>query len=91
MNCLCCGKPLESETGMNGWHKRCVKRFFGTSKIPEIEIDSRKLELLALESTNKGLTVPGVQKKLSLHLFSKGGTPRLTQCHLVSDTTKSQK
>jgi len=77
MNCLCCGKPLRAETA-HGWHKACVKRFFGTDEIPEIEIDEKALELLAVESTGKGYTVPGVQKKLSLHLFSRGGKPRLT-------------
>lgn len=78
MNCLCCGKPIDKGIELNGWHKKCVKSFFGTSVIPEIEIDNGKLELLASESTNKGLTVPGVQKKLSLHLLSEGNSPRLT-------------
>ena len=77
MNCLCCGKPLKTETE-SGWHKACIRRFFGTSAIPEIEIDEASLETLAIESTSKGLTIPGVQKKLSLHLHSEGGKPRLT-------------
>lgn len=63
MNCLCCGRPLREENG-SGWHKACIKRFFGTVDIPKIEIDEKTLELLAIESTNKGLTVPGVQKKV---------------------------
>ncbi len=78
MNCLCCGKPLRTENTHFGWHKSCIKKFFGTTKLPEIAIDEKALELLATESTNKGYTVPGVQKKLSLHLFSEGGNPRLT-------------
>jgi len=77
MNCLCCGKPLRAPDG-TGWHKACVKRFFGTAKLPEIEIDDRTLNLLATETTNRGFTVPGVQKKLSLHLVSDGKKPRLT-------------
>jgi len=77
MNCLCCGKPLRTETS-SGWHKSCIKNFFGTTEIPEIEIDEKTLELLATDSIGKGYTVPGVQKKLSLHLFSKGAKPRLT-------------
>lgn len=77
MNCLCCGKPLRipDETG---WHKACIKHFFGTTKLPEIEIDDKTLNLLATETTNKGFTVPGVQKKLSLHLVSDSRKPRLT-------------
>lgn len=77
MNCCCCGKPLKN-TDVNGWHKACVKRFFGTSAIPEIEIDDSTLEEIARENTNKGITVPGVQKKLSLHLHSDNKSPRLT-------------
>ncbi len=78
MNCLCCGKPLRTENTHSGWHKSCIKRFFGTTELPEISIDESTLELLATESTNKGYTVPGVQKKLSLHLFSEESKPRLT-------------
>ncbi|MBR6270581.1 MAG: HipA domain-containing protein [Lachnospiraceae bacterium] len=77
MNCYCCGKPLR-KTDINGWHQACVKRFFGTNTIPHIEIDDHALEAIAKETTNKGITVPGVQKKLSLHLCSDGNTPRLT-------------
>lgn len=77
MNCFCCGKPLKTES-ISGWHKACIKRFFGTAHIPEIEIDEKTLESLAAQSTSKGLTVPGVQKKLSLHLSSDDNNPRLT-------------
>ncbi len=77
MNCLCCGKPLRTPDE-TGWHKSCIKRFFGTTKLPEIEIDDNTLNLLATETTNKGFTVPGVQKKLSLHLVSDSNKPRLT-------------
>ncbi len=77
MNCLCCGKPLtDQET--SGWHKKCIGRFFGVPRLPEIEINQSTLDTLATESTGKGFTVPGVQKKLSLHLFSDKKTPRLT-------------
>ena len=77
MNCFCCGKPLKTDND-NGWHKACIKRFFGTVDIPEIEIDEKTLESLAAQSTSKGLTVPGVQKKLSLHLSTDNHNPRLT-------------
>ena len=77
MNCFCCGKPLKTDND-NGWHKACIKRFFGTAHIPEIEIDEKTLESLAAQSTSKGITVPGVQKKLSLHLSTDNHNPRLT-------------
>jgi serine/threonine-protein kinase HipA len=77
MKCLCCGKPIKGNDD-EGWHKSCIKRFFGTNKLPKIEIAGKTLEMLATESTNKGYTIPGVQKKLSLHLFSEDKKPRLT-------------
>ncbi len=81
MKCLCCNKPL-NETATRyelsvGWHKRCIKSFFGTTVLPELDISEQTLKLLAVESTFKGCTVPGVQKKLSLHL-TEGNEPRLT-------------
>ena len=82
MNCLCCGKPIietaSEQEKASQWHSRCVKRFFGTKTLPDIEVSEEVLEQLAIESTNKGLTVPGVQKKMSLHLDNSGATPRLT-------------
>lgn len=78
MNCLCCGKHINAENNTIGWHKSCIKKFFATNDIPEVEIDEKALDLLATESTNKGYTVPGVQKKLSLHLLSDNKKPRLT-------------
>ena len=77
MNCLCCGKPIKDNNESSGWHKTCIKKFFTTTVIPEIEITDSVLGELAKESTNKGYTIPGVQKKLSLHL-SKEVYPRLT-------------
>lgn len=77
MNCLCCGKPLKIDNEY-GWHKACIKHFFGTETLPEIEFDNETLNLLASETANQGFTVPGVQKKLLLHLMSDGKKPRLT-------------
>lgn len=76
INCLCCGKPLKTETE-HGWHKSCVKSFFGTVKFPDIDVSEDVLNQIAVDNTTKGFTVPGVQKKLSLHL-SKDDNPRLT-------------
>ena len=78
MNCLCCGKKLNVDDGSSGWHKKCIRDFFGTSELPDIDINNKNLELLALKSTDKGFTVPGVQKKLSMHLFSGKERARLT-------------
>lgn len=72
MKCLCCGKELDEEDVACGWHKSCIRKFFGTKEIPEISITDEALGNLALESTNKGYTVTGVQKKMSLHLSTEG-------------------
>ncbi len=78
MNCLCCGKTIkESDASDKGWHVSCIRRFFHTKELPEINITREELETLANAAVQQGLTVPGVQKKLSLHL-SKEGTARLT-------------
>ena len=78
MNCTCCGKPLKSNHDQ-GWHNSCIKRFFNTSVFPTIEIDETALRELANDGTRKGLTVPGVQKKLSLNLIhERKKQPRLT-------------
>ena len=74
MKCLCCGKEISSNatTSEKGWcwHKKCVKAFFHTKEMPILDVTREQLEKLANEAVNEGLTVPGVQKKLSLHLTS---------------------
>lgn len=80
MKCLCCGKEIEQKSESeikNQWHKKCTKKFFGTETFPEINISKEQLESLATETVTKGLTVTGVQKKLSLHL-SQEKDSRLT-------------
>lgn len=74
MKCLCCGKMInqnasESEKQWQ-WHKKCVVNFFHTKEMPVLDITKEQLEFLVNETVNEGLTVPGVQKKLSLHLSS---------------------
>lgn len=71
MKCLCCNKEIKAATEYEtetGWHEKCIRIFFGTKKIPEINLSAKELENLADKAVSKGLTVPGVQKKLSLHL-----------------------
>ena len=81
MRCLCCGKEIDPKASavelQSEWHKRCIKKFFGTESIPRIELTEKAIQELANQTVNKGLTVPGVQKKMSLHLTS-GKDSRLT-------------
>ncbi|MCF0134146.1 MAG: HipA domain-containing protein [Blautia sp.] len=80
MKCLCCGKeivkPSESEAACS-WHAKCIKSFFGTAKIPQIELTEEQLLFLAKTTVRQGYTVQGVQKKMSLHL-TKRPEARLT-------------
>lgn len=81
MNCLCCGRPLSDLSGKeelsSGWHFSCVRKFFGTSQLPELDLSEETVLRIADESATKGYTVPGVQKKISLHLSTEKN-PRLT-------------
>lgn len=74
MKCLCCGKKIENNATDSEkkcqWHRKCIKQFFHTSEMPALDISKEQLLTLANETVNEGLTVPGVQKKLSLHLSS---------------------
>jgi len=83
MTCLCCGKPLKSNSNpdelQNRWHNACIKRFFGTNRLPDLNLSAEDIESIAKESIKSGFTVPGVQKKMSLHLSSeKNERARLT-------------
>lgn len=46
--------------------------------MPEINLGENALESLAAKNVHQGFTVPGVQKKLSLHLSAEGKNNRLT-------------
>ena len=82
MKCLCCGREFSDKATAQEleaqWHTACIRKFFGTSVLPELELSEETLKRIADESTTKGFTVPGVQKKLSLHLTAGVGKPRLT-------------
>lgn len=84
MNCLCCGRPLREPIPSSDWHPACIRHFFSSRTLPEIEPTDDNLTLLAEKAVQKGCTVPGVQKKLSLHL-SGGKMPRLTAADYPTD------
>ena len=88
MICLCCGKPLlENNSDFRyGWHYSCIKNFFGVTIPPDISFSEEVLEQFAIEITGKGLTVPGVQKKLSLHLH-KGNRNERSRLTIVNYPT----
>jgi serine/threonine-protein kinase HipA len=81
LKCLFCGQPIKDSSSNaeveNGWHDRCTKSFFGTNTMPALDISEGQLLELADAAVNQGLTVSGVQKKLSLNLYGDAD-PRLT-------------
>ncbi len=76
MRCLCCGLEIEdpSEQEQNSfWHRHCIRNFFGTETLPFIEISDDELNKIASQGVDQGSTVPGAQRKLSLHHESSDG------------------
>ena len=74
--CLCCyGELLSDEIYI---HKKCSQFIFGSLVPPKIHIDENKIEELAIQSLHNGLSVTGVQKKLSLGISKSGKENRLT-------------
>ena len=81
LRCLCCNKEITNPTSYESevrWHGKCIRSFFGTDTVPELDSSEKELERIANSAVNKGLTVPGVQKKLSLHLSGDDRSAKLT-------------
>lgn len=74
--CMCCGKDLNGDE--DSWHLKCIKRFFGISSLPIINLDKESMEKAMEETIKSGITIPGAQKKISLHLNSTNKESRLT-------------
>lgn len=69
--CLCCGEVIDEKSiheSTMGWHDKCVRSFFGTNVLPQLKVDENELAKLVEVSAANRATVPGVQKKISLHL-----------------------
>lgn len=81
MRCFYCGREIGAEASPaernSKWHSKCSGRFFGVSEVPDIQLDEKTLETFTEKSIKGRVTVPGVQKKISLG-FSGGQKDRLT-------------
>lgn len=51
---------------LSSWHDHCIKSFFQASTFSIIDLDDHIINEIANYSVYKRLTVPGVQKKISL-------------------------
>jgi len=79
--CLFCYRPVETEE----YHPACLKKFFGTTQVPLLELDQEKLNKLAQITVNERLALTGVQPKISLSLNGNKGNKRLTLVGLWGD------
>ena len=73
-NCWFCYQ----DAGTSSYHERCSKRFFGTTKVPELELNNKLLKSLADQTINERIAMTGVQPKLSVTLEKKKEQNRLT-------------
>ncbi|MCF7837855.1 MAG: HipA domain-containing protein [Candidatus Marinimicrobia bacterium] len=69
--CHICCRPLAS--GAELYHAKCSAKLFGSRSIPTLPYSWDDLNQLAEHIVRRGVTVPGVQPKLSLHLERSGG------------------
>lgn len=77
MICLCCGKEIRNSD--QKWHKACIKKFFNTSFVPELDFVSEySLNELGEKFISDSKSITGVQKKLSLHFSKEDNPSRLT-------------
>jgi len=66
--CLICSNPVDSG---DQYHKKCLKKLFGTENQPVLDVHFDQLNELAKKSVHQRVTVPGVQTKLSLEIDRK--------------------
>ena len=74
VNCWFCYQ----DAGTSFYHEKCSKRFFGISKVPHLELNSKLLKSLAEQTINERIAVSGVQPKLSVTLQKNNEQNRLT-------------
>jgi len=74
--CLSCYDPLLDHQTL--YHPKCSQRIFGVKAPPLPQFSESNIEELAERSLSKGLSVTGVQKKLSLDFVDSSKRDRLT-------------
>ena len=65
--CLYCYKTLDKKLN-HFYHTKCSLEIFKTESPPILDFDEENIRELGMETINKKLSVPGVQKKISLSL-----------------------
>lgn len=75
--CLSTGKPLSGTEKEIGWTKGAMRHVFGCDSLPNIQLSDEAFLATAMQHVERGTTVSGVQKKLSIG-FIKSGSRKLT-------------
>jgi serine/threonine-protein kinase HipA len=65
--CLICLGELEPRPKLGSYHRRCLRELFGTTIIPQIDVEIAKLHTIGLAMVGK-ISLSGVQRKISLGL-----------------------
>jgi len=79
--CLYCYKEIDATeidtpAGMEGYHTKCSKQFFGNATPPSLDFTEDQLEELGEQVVKSQRTITGVQPKLSLGLSNEKNTPQ---------------
>ena len=77
--CLYCYAPLDE----GDFHPGCSRKMFGVFPPPELPYTGAAMQELAKQIVARSVSVPGVQAKLSLHLFSEKGKQKRARFTLV--------
>ena len=72
--CLLCYRPLGEENVE--MHERCIRGFFNADVDARLPFSLTDIDAMAKAHVLAHITVPGVQKKLSLHLQNGHGRAR---------------
>jgi len=84
MKCLYCYLPIDGAE--IDFHTHCATKMFGTSVLPVIDVDLKKIEELAQQIVIKSVALTGVQPKLSLSMERhKNQLSRLTIVGMQGD------
>jgi serine/threonine-protein kinase HipA len=79
--CLYCyeeiySTDIDTPAGIEGYHPKCSKRFFGNSTPPIVDFTEDQILQLAEQVIKSQRTITGVQPKLSLGLSNEIGAPK---------------
>src|SRR5574344_3031260 len=92
-NCLCCGKPLTSESETSSvhgsWHASCIKKIFGTERLPDVGLSQNDIESLVDESASSEYTCLPESEHLVMSMADAAGIETVPHAliHLADNST----